>query len=130
VIWIKLYWHPAISLAKLYKILVIWMKLYWLPAMQVMYKIAQPGHVTQDWHRNHINMGSYVMLCVSNVIIPMTYVIFWDFLGLYFTSTAHFHLHLTYVLPMCFLCVKYWCLWYILRYFIMSWQLRSTYHVI
>jgi hypothetical protein len=36
----KLYWHPAMSLAKLNKILVILMKLYWRPAMQVMYKVV------------------------------------------------------------------------------------------
>jgi hypothetical protein len=36
----KLYWHPAMSLAKLNKILVIWMKVYWHPAMQVMYKVV------------------------------------------------------------------------------------------
>jgi hypothetical protein len=40
VILMKLYWHPAMSLAKLNKILVILMKLYWRPAMQVMYKVV------------------------------------------------------------------------------------------
>jgi hypothetical protein len=32
--------NPAMSLAKLNKMLVILMKLYWRPAMQVMYKVV------------------------------------------------------------------------------------------